>query len=270
MTPDEFPSHLFTAEDQEAARRIAAATGVESHDVVAVLGSGLAEVLDGDEAEGGWGEPRAVFPLSSLPGVLEPQADGHLDEVRSYRRGSHDVLVALGRTHLYEGVSPQHVTAFVRAAALGGASTAILCNANGCLKDWQLGDVMAIEDHLNFSGSSPFDGTIFIDTRALWDRELTDKLAGVCQRRGSYAIMRGPEYQTMAETRWLASTGADCVGMSTVMEALTLHALGVKVCGMSVVSDLSFATEAATAQTVLDASAAAAKVVVSGLDAVLA
>ena len=264
MTPDQFRSTLLRAESEEDAHAIAQLSGVDHHDTVVVLGSGLSGALDG------WGEPRARFPLSEIPGVLEPRADGHLDEVRSYHRGDHDVLVALGRTHLYEGVAPSHVTTFVRAAVAAGAGTAVLCNANGCLRDWQLGDVMAVEDHLNFSGHSPFDGTVFLDTTGVWDPELTEALAGVCQRRGVYAILRGPEYQTRAETRWLATTGADCVGMSTVMEALTLHALGVRVCGMSVVSDLSFAAAPTDPAVVLEAAARAGETVRRGVETVLA
>ncbi len=265
MTPDEFPGALLTAESHEDARAIAHLSGVEHHDAVVVLGSGLAGALDG-----AWGEPRARFRLSDIPGVLEPRADGHIDEVRSYAVSGQWVLVALGRTHLYEGVSASRVTSFVRAAAASGATRAILCNANGCLRDWSLGDVVAIEDHLNFSGSSPFDGTVFLDPSGTWDAGLTAALAGVCERRGVYAILRGPEYQTRAETRWLASTGADVVGMSTVMEALTLHALGVRVAGMSVVSDLSFAEAPTDPSAVVEAAARAGDTVRRGIEAALA
>lgn len=263
MTPDQIRATLLRAESEEDAHALATLSGVDHHDAVVVLGSGLAGALDG------WGEPRASFPLSAIPGVLEPSADGHVDEVRSYRRDGRDILVALGRTHLYEGVSASHVTTFVRAAVASGVGTAVLCNANGCLHDWELGDVIAVEDHLNFSGSSPFDGTVFLDTTGVWDPELTERLAGVCQRRGVYAILRGPEYQTRAETRWLAGTGADCVGMSTVMEALTLHALGVRVCGMSVVSDLSFAPAPTDPEAVVRAAAQAGETVRRGVEAAL-
>lgn len=263
MTPEGIRESLLRAESHEDARAITELSGVDHHDAVVVLGSGLAHAVDA------WGEAQACFPLSAIPGVLEPHADGHLDEVRSYRRPTGNVLVALGRTHLYEGASASHVTTFVRAAVASGVRTAVLCNANGCLRDWELGDVMAIEDHLNFSGASPFTGTLFLDTTGVWDQEFTDTLAGVCERRGTYAILRGPEYQTRAETRWLASTGADCVGMSTIMEALTLHALGVRVCGMSVVSDLSFAAAPTDPAAVVEAAARAGDTVRRGVEAVL-
>ena len=192
-----------------------------------VLGSGLADALD--EA---WGAPAATVPLGEIPGVVAPVADGHGGELRAYETSGGVVLVATGRTHLYEGRGVRPVTALVRAAAAAGISRAVLTNANGCLRPWNLGDVMAITDHGNLSGTSPFDGPLFLDVSTVWDVQMTDALRGVCQREGVYAILRGPEYQTMAETRILAGLGVDCVGMSTVMEALTLHALGVRVAGI--------------------------------------
>ena len=177
--------------------------------------------------------------------------------------------MATGRTHLYEGLGVRPVTALARAAVAAGISRAVLTNANGCLRPWNLGDVMAITDHGNLSGTSPFDGPLFLDVSTVWDAQMTDALRGVCQREGVYAILRGPEYQTMAETRILAGLGVDCVGMSTVMEALTLHALGVRVAGMSVVSDLSFADAPTDPAAVVEAASAARQTVVAGLEAAL-
>ena len=177
--------------------------------------------------------------------------------------------MATGRTHLYEGLGARPVTALSRASVAAGISRAVLTNANGCLKPWNLGDVMAITDHVNLSGASPFDGPLFLDVSAVWDAQMTGALRGVCQREGTYAILRGTEYQTMAETRILAGLGVDCVGMSTVMEAITLHALGVRVAGMSVVSDLSFADAPTDPSAVVEAASAARQTVVAGIEAAL-
>ena len=177
--------------------------------------------------------------------------------------------MATGRTHLYEGLGVRPVTALARAAVAAGIRRAVLTNANGCLRPWNLGDVMAITDHGNLSGTSPFDGPLFLDVSTVWDAQMTDALRGVCQREGVYAILRGPEYQTMAETRILAGLGVDCVGMSTVMEALTLHALGVRVAGMSVVSDLSFADTPTDPTAVVEAASAAHQTVVAGIEVAL-
>ena len=257
-----FTTALLDDEAQAGARVLTGLAG--RPDALVVLGSGLAEALD--EA---WGAPVATVPLGDIPGVVAPVADGHGGELRAYEACGGVVLVATGRTHLYEGLGARPVTALARGAVAAGISRAVLTNANGCLKPWNLGDVMAITDHVNFSGTSPFDGPLFLDVSAVWDAQMTQGLRGVCQREGTYAILRGPEYQTMAETRILASLGVDCVGMSTVMEAITLHALGVRVAGMSVVSDLSFADAPTDPTAVVEAASAARQTVVAGIEAAL-
>lgn len=259
MSPEDFRDHLIDDDDRAAAAHLASATGHERHDALLVLGSGLAEVADD------LGTAGTTLRLSDLPGVLAPTADGHRDELRSVvlENASDDggapvrVLVALGRTHLYEGVGRRSVTALVRVAAAAGVTRAVLTNANGCLRDWALGDVVAVDDHLNLTGSSPFDGGVFLDPRGVWDLTLTGAAATVADRRGVYAGVRGPEYQSVAESRMLQAHGADVVGMSTVHEALTAAALGLRVGGLSVVSDLSFATTPTNARTVLAAAARA-------------
>ena len=260
----------------EGAHQIARRTGAPGHDLLVVLGSGAAGALDA------WGEPAASLPLSDLPGVLVPVAPGHEDRLDFYavgrgRRisGQEDgeeqrVLVARGRSHLYEGHGPASVVALARIAAAAGVRGAVLVNAGGCLRSWRIGEVMTITDHLNLTGSSPFDGPVFTDVRGVWDDELADVLGGVTERSGVYAAVRGPEYQTMAETRMLESAGADCVGMSTVLEAIALHQLGVRVAGMSVVSDLSFAQAPTDPDEVVRLAAAAHTTIAAGIEAVLA
>ncbi len=253
MQPDQFRGHLLTDENLEAGAQIRDLAG-GSVDALVVLGSGLAGVL-ADTHE--FGEPVGEIALSELVGVLAPVADGHEDVLRIHRvplsgGGSATVAFALGRTHLYEGLGPDPVTALPRAAVAAGVKVAVLCNANGCLRDWHLGEVMTITDHANYTAISPFRGTVFLDTTRLWDPALADAMASVTQREGTYAILRGPEYQTPLETRTLAAAGVDAVGMSTVMEALMLYALGVKVAGLSVVSDLSFSEVTLEAEAVVE------------------
>ena len=256
----------------EAAHQIARRTGADHHDLLVVLGSGADGALEG------WGEPEATLPLSDLPGVLAPVAPGHRDLLASFCRRlpgddgdrSLRVLVAYGRTHLYEGHGSAPVVAMARGAAAAGVRAAVLVNANGCLHDWRLGEVMTITDHLNLTGSSPFDGTVFVDVREVWDRRLAQVLRKRTEREGTYAALRGPEYQTMAETRWLDGGGADAVGMSTVLEAIALHQLGVRVAGMSVVSDLSFAAEATDPEEVVRLVRGAHATLADGVDTVVA
>ena len=260
----------------EGAHQIARRTGAPYHDLLVVLGSGAADAL------AAWGEPEASLPLSDLPGVLAPVAPGHDDRLDSYvvgrdqevseqeSGGERRVLVARGRSHLYEGHGPGPVVALSRVAAAAGVRGAVLVNAGGCLRGFHIGEVMTITDHLNLTGSSPFDGPVFTDVRCVWDDELADILGGVSERSGVYAALRGPEYQTMAETRMLESIGADCVGMSTVLEAIALHQLGVRVAGMSVVSDLSFAQAPTEPDEVVRLAAGAHTTIAAGIEAVLA
>ena len=264
----------------EGAHQIARRTGAPGHDLLVVLGSGAADAL------AAWGEPAASLRLSDLPGVMVPVAPGHEDRLDSYAvsyavargrkvgaqedGGERRVLVARGRTHLYEGHGPGPVVALSRIAAAAGVRGAVLVNAGGCLRSWHIGEVMTITDHLNLTGSSPFDGPVFTDVRSVWDDELADVLRGVTERSGVYAAVRGPEYQTMAETRMLESAGADCVGMSTVLEAIALHQLGVRVAGMSVVSDLSFAQAPTDPDEVVRLAAGAHATIAAGIEAVLA
>ena len=260
----------------EGAHQIARRTGAPYHDLLVVLGSGAADAL------AAWGEPEASLPLSDLPGVLAPVAPGHDDRLDSYvvgrdqkaseqeGGGERRVLVARGRSHLYEGDGPRPVVALARIAAAAGVRGAVLVNAGGCLRSWKIGEVMTITDHLNLTGSSPFDGPVFTDMRSVWDGELAGALGSITARSGVYAALRGPEYQTVAESRMLADLGADCVGMSTVMEAIVLHRLGVRVAGMSIVSDLSFAQAPTDPEEVVRLAAVAHATIAAGIEAVLA
>lgn len=249
METSKFREQLLGAAEQEAGAFLRAQAGGDV-DFLVVLGSGLARALAETPS---WLNPVAKVALSEVPGVHSPEADGHVNELNFYRYFDKTVAVASGRTHLYEGLGTRPVTALVRGAAAAGAQAVLLCNANGCLQPWNLGEVMVIEDHLNFSGASPFDGTFFLDTSTLWDARIAQSLRQVCERRGTYAFLRGPEYQTRAESKLLRSSGVDCVGMSTVLEALMAGALGMKVAGVSVVSDLSFAEEATDPEDVVAA-----------------
>ena len=265
----------------EGAHQIARRTGAPYHDLLVVLGSGAADAL------AAWGEPEASLPLSDLPGVLAPVAPGHDDRLDSYvvgrdqeasdqeaseqeGGGERRVLVARGRSHLYEGHGPRPVVALARIAAAAGVRGAVLVNAGGCLRSWRIGEVMTIIDHLNLTGSSPLTGPVFVDVCGVWDAELAEAAGAVTERSGVYAALRGPEYQTMAETRMLEAVGADCVGMSTVMEAIALHQLGVRVAGMSIVSDLSFAQAPTDPDEVVRLAAAAHATIAAGIQAVLA
>lgn len=222
----------------DAAAVIAEVSGVARHDLFVMCGSGLAHCLDEFECV-------ASIPIAQL-GVPVPAAEGHGGEVKSLVVELEDgrtvhVLVATGRIHLYEGYDPRDVVQLSRVAAMTGVRAAVLTNASGCLRQWNLGDVVAITDHINLSGRSPFTGPVFTDIARVWDGELIEACTDA-QRRGVYAICSGPEFQTLAESRMMRDAfGVDIVGMSTIMEAIALHQMEVRVAGLSVVADLSFA-----------------------------
>lgn len=219
---------------QQAATAIRERTGVDSHDVAVVLGSGWAP------AAAELGAPTAVVPMAELPGFTPPSAEGHGGDVISVRTGGHRVLVFVGRIHAYEGHDLRHVVHPVRAACAAGARTLIMTNAAGGLReDFTVGQPVLISDHLNLTARSPLVGAQFVDLvdaysprlRAL-AREVDPDLAD-----GVYACLPGPHYETPAEIRMLRTLGADLVGMSTVHETIAARAAGADVLAVSLVTN---------------------------------
>jgi len=215
---------------------VARRTGAPSHDVAIVLGSGWAPAV------AALGSADATIPMADLPGFSSPTAVGHTGEVVSMEIGSHRVLVLVGRIHAYEGHSLADVVRPVRMAVAAGATTVILTNAAGGLREsYQVGQPVLISDHLNLTGRSPLRGAHFIDmvdayTPAL--RALAMQVDPTLDE-GVYAGMPGPQYETPAEIRMLRTLGADLVGMSTVHEAIAARAAGAQVLGVSLVTNLA-------------------------------
>ncbi|MFZ0324428.1 MAG: purine-nucleoside phosphorylase, partial [Actinomycetes bacterium] len=196
----------------QAAATLAQVTGISRHDAFVVLGSGWSGAADS------LGELTADVAVTQLPGFVAPVADGHLGRVRSYDLGGTPVLAFLGRTHLYEGHGPGPVAHAVRTAAATGCRVGVLTNANGSLHpQWDTGTGVLISDHLNLSGSTPLTGARFVDVTATWSSRLREWARAVDPGLvdGVYAMMPGPQYQTLAETGMLRTLGADVVGMST-------------------------------------------------------
>ncbi|MBX7433014.1 purine-nucleoside phosphorylase [Mycobacterium sp. Y57] len=220
----------------EAAAELRARTGVDSHDVAVVLGSGWAP------AAAQLGDPTAAVPMAELPGFTPPSADGHGGQMLSLHVGPHRVLVLLGRIHAYEGHDLGHVVHPVRTACAAGVRTVILTNAAGGLRaDLSVGQPVLISDHLNLTARSPLVGAQFVDLVDAYSprlhhlaREIDPTLA-----EGVYAGLPGPHYETPAEIRMLRTLGADLVGMSTVHETIAARAAGVEVLGVSLVTNLA-------------------------------
>ncbi len=221
---------------EQAARQLAAVTGVESHDVAVILGSGWVPAADA------LGTARAELVIAGLPGFSAPVVAGHGGKMRSIMVGGKRVLVVLGRTHLYEGRGVGPVVHGVRTAAAAGAKLIILTNAAGGLRtDMQVGQPVLISDHLNLTATSPIVGPTFVDLTDVYSPRLRI-LAGQIDPSladGVYAQLPGPHYETPAEIRMLRALGADLVGMSTVLEAIAAREAGTEVLGISLVTNLA-------------------------------
>jgi purine-nucleoside phosphorylase len=220
----------------EAAAVLAERTGVATHDVALIMGSGWAPAAER------LGAATAEVPVADLPGFLPPTVVGHGATVRSVPIGGHRALVFLGRTHLYEGRGVGAVAHAVRVAAAAGVRTVLLTNAAGGLREGMApGQPVLISDHLNLTATSPIVGGSFVDLTDLYSprlralaRELDPSLT-----EGVYAQLPGPHFETPAEIRMLRTLGADLVGMSTVLEAIAARAVGLEVFGLSLVTNLA-------------------------------
>lgn len=227
---------------QAAAAVLAQRSGVASHDVAVVLGSGwrpAADVL---------GAATVEIPFTELPGFAAPQAPGHTGAVRSVELDGRRVLVLLGRVHGYEGHGVAQVVHGVRAACAAGARVVVLTSAAGGIADGlEVGQPVLISDHLNLTATSPLVGPRFIDLTDTYSPRLRALARDIdpSLREGVYAGVPGPHFETPAEIHMLRVLGADLVGMSTVLEAVAARAEGAEVLGISLVTNLAAGLAAA-------------------------
>jgi purine-nucleoside phosphorylase len=212
----------------------------EAPAVAVVLGSGLSGLVDRlDDVEG-----RADY--GGLPGFVPSTVAGHPGRVTVGRWAGVRVALLEGRIHGYEGHEAERVVSPVRALAAWGTEVVVLTNAaGGIADDCVRGRLMLIEDHLNLTGTSPLVGTRegarFVDMTDAYDpdlRALLRRAAGDhALAEGVYAGLLGPQYETPAEVRMLRTLGASAVGMSTVLETIALRAEGVRVAGISCITN---------------------------------
>lgn len=204
-----------------------------------VLGSGLAGVVEAFETE-------LEVAYAEVPGLSASTVPGHAGRLVLARDAAgRRLLFALGRRHLYEGLTAAEVAAGVRVLHGLGVRRLVLSNAAGCLNPaFAVGDLMLISDHLNLQGDSPLrGGPHFHDMSevycAAWRAVFLAAAASLGQelREGVYAAVQGPQYETPAEVRMLRGLGADAVGMSTVPEAIQARALGLQVAGVSMLTN---------------------------------
>ena len=221
-----------------AASEIASRTGVTSHDVALVMGSGWVGAVDA------LGTPSYECNAEEITGFFPPAVEGHSGKVRSYgiKDGDRTIraLVFLGRTHLYEGKGMEPVVHGVRTAVKAGCKVIILTNACGGINTaYRVGQPVLIRDHISLTAQSPLVGATFVDLTDLYSKRIRAimKSADSSLQEGVYVHWRGPTYETPAEIHMMRTLGADLVGMSTVPEAIAAHALGAEVLGISLVTN---------------------------------
>lgn len=218
----------------------------QTPDVLVVLGSGLGKFAESLES------PIRV-DYREIPHLPASTVVGHHGRQICGFSGNRFVAAMQGRFHFYEGYSMQEATFYLRVAKLLGIEKIILTNSAGGLKaDFAAGDIMLIEDHLNFMHTNPLRGQNderfgprFPDMTDAYDREYrqfareeAEKL-GLPLKAGVYAGLLGPSYETPAEIRMLRTLGVDAVGMSTVPEAIVARHMGQRVLGFSCISNLA-------------------------------
>src|SRR5947209_8674026 len=208
-----------------------------------ILGSGFQHVLSELEVD-------AEVAYAKLPGFPPVGVSGHAGKLLIGHLGGTPVMVLSGRAHFYEGHPMALVTFAVRTLAAYGIGDLLLTNAAGGLsRSFRPGDFMAVTDHINLMGTNPLRGADwpglprFVDLTRTYDdglRRLLQRAARQCRlglHFGVYLAVCGPTYETPAEIRAFARLGADAVGMSTVPEAIVARQCGLRVAGLSCITN---------------------------------
>lgn len=211
----------------------------------AILGSGLGAFADSlSEA--------VSIPYSEIPHFPTSTVVGHGGALVIGRCGGVEVAVMKGRVHFYEGYTLEQVVFPARVLGRFGVKTLLVTNAAGAVNtSFAPGDLMLIEDHINLLGNpllGPNEealGERFIDMSEAYDRGLRDvaeaaiQASGARARRGVYLALTGPSFETPAEIRMFRTLGADAVGMSTVPEVIAVRHMGVRVVGLSCITNMA-------------------------------
>ena len=230
---------------EHAARIIRARVNLQPR-IGVVLGSGLGTFADNFEE-------AVTVPYQDIPGFGRSTAVGHAGQLVIGKIDQVPLLAMKGRLHHYEGYSFEEVTFPLRTLKLLGLKTIILTNASGGVNvQFNPGTLMVITDHLNLMGNNPLIGPNddrfgprFPDMSAVYSPALQEivmeeaKEMGVDIRRGVYAALTGPSYETPAEIHLMRNCGADAVGMSTVPEAIVARHMDMEVLGISCITNLA-------------------------------
>ena len=211
-----------------------------------VLGSGLGAFADGLVS-------ATRIPYNRIPGFPPSTVEGHSGRLAIGKVGAVPVAVMQGRVHLYEGYSIKEVTFPMRVLWQMGIRAAILTNAAGAINmGYSQGALVVIRDHINLQGANPLMGpndsrfgARFPDMTEAYDRNFREIALSEAERLrlapfdGVYAALSGPSYETPAEIRYLKAIGANLVGMSTAPEAIVARHMGIRVLGISCVTNMA-------------------------------
>ncbi|MCD6289768.1 MAG: purine-nucleoside phosphorylase [Anaerolineae bacterium] len=239
----------FTLNDYKASADVIRTRTRHRPSIGLVLGSGLNSLASQvQEAE--------VIPYAEIPHFPTPTVEGHTGRLVIGRLAGAEVMVMQGRVHYYEGYSPQQVTYPIRVMQFLGVELLIVTNAAGGVNpSFHAGELMLIKDHLNLIGmgglsplrgpNNPALGPRFLDMSQAYDRSLRQLARRVARElqitlhEGVYACLAGPAFETPAEIRFLRLIGADAVGMSTVFEVTVARHGGMRVLGLSGISNIA-------------------------------
>jgi purine-nucleoside phosphorylase len=231
---------------EHAARLIRARWSGEDIRVALVLGSGLGAFADDLQ-------DAHPVPYDEIPGFARSTVEGHAGRLVLGRVGGVALAAMQGRFHYYEGYALEEVVFPVRVLGLLGIKSLVLTNAAGGINvAFEQGSLMVISDHLNLMGVNPLRGknderfgSRFPDMSEVYARDYQEiaveegRSMNIELRRGIYGGLSGPSYETPAEVRMLRTLGADAVGMSTVPEAIIARQMGIKVLGLSCITNMA-------------------------------
>ena len=217
----------------------------KEYQVGIILGTGLGGLVSEIEIE-------HSFEYKEIPNFPVSTVEGHSGKLIFGKLGGKDVVALQGRFHYYEGYSMNEVVFPVRVMKFLGIEMLFVSNASGGVNpDFEIGDIMLIDDHINLFGDNPligknYDelGPRFPDMSEPYDKkmiELTQQIAkekNISIQQGSYAGLSGPTLETPAEYNYVRAIGADTVGMSTVPEVIAARHMGIPCVGFSVITDL--------------------------------
>ena len=230
---------------RQSAAKITAALGGLKPKIAIILGSGLGGLADKIENP-------ITLAYQDLPGFPVLTVMGHIGALIAGRLNGVPVIVLKGRKHFYETDDSYPLRTMIRALKAAGVETLFLSNAAGSLRpDIKVSELMLITDHINFLGLNPLTGPNddaigprFFSMSDAWDTALSAKIKAVAQQEGItlhagvYMAFRGPSFETPAEIRMAQIWGADAVGMSSVPDCLIARHCGLKVVGVSCITNM--------------------------------